>query len=237
MTHFKAFALGASALALSIASSALAASSFIAGGFDGQSITSTASLGAGYSIPPDTMGAVGTTQFVETLNGSFSVFSKTGTQLAFTTGNAFWQAAGATSFSGSYTRGDPRVLFNSNLNRWVATAFGGDVSYLNIAVSDTADALGPWKATTFLAFNGATGGGVADYATLAMDRNAVYVATNNFDPGFQGTTLNVIPIGDIFSAVAPNAANRAIFTQLASATTVLNDRGAAIQGVNSNAAA
>ena len=236
MTHFKAFALGASALALSIASSALAASSFIAGGFDGQSITSTASLGAGYSIPPDTMGAVGTTQFVETLNGSFSVFSKTGTQLAFTTGNAFWQAAGATSFSGSYTRGDPRILFNSNLNRWVATAFGGDVSYLNIAVSDTADALGPWKATTFLAYNGAAGNGVADYATLAMDRNAVYVATNNFDPGFQGTTLNVIPIGDIFSAVAPNAANRAIFTQLASATTVLNDRGAAIQGVNSNAA-
>lgn len=240
MMNFKMIALGVSALALSVASAASAASSFVAQGFQGATLTQNITVGGGF-IPPDTMGAVGTTQYVEIINGSYSVYSKaTGTQLSFIDDDVFWGAAGATDFNGAtaggFTNGDPRIMFDATRNRWIATAFGGDVSYLNIAVSDTADALGGWKATTFLAFNGAAGGGVADYATLAMDRNAVYVGSNNFDPGFIGTTLNVIPISDVFSAVAPNVANRAVFSQLATATTTANDRGFAIQGVNSNAA-
>ena len=53
--------------------------------------------------------------------------------------------------------------------------------------------------------------------------------------GFIGTTLNIVPISDVFSAVAPNVANRAQFSQLFSSATSTNDRGFAIQGVNSNA--
>jgi PEP-CTERM motif len=240
MTKFKGVALAASALALSMATSAMAASSFVAQGFQGATLVQNQTVGGGF-IPPDTMGAVGTTQYVEIINGSYSVYSKaTGTQLSFIDDDAFWSAAGATDFNGAtaggFTNGDPRIMFDASRNRWIASAFGGDTSYLNIAVSDTADALGPWKATTFLAFNGVAGAGVADYQTLAMDRNAVYIGQNNFDTaGFIGTTLNVIPIGDIFGAVAPNVANRAVFSQLASAATTANDRGFAIQAVNSNA--
>ncbi len=240
MTNFKKIALGASALALSMTSAAWAASSVVQG-FQGATLTQNQTVGGGF-IPPDTMGAVGTTQYAELLNGSFSVYSKaTGAQTAFIDDDVFWAAAGATDFNGAtaggYTSGDHRIMFDATRNRWIASAFGGDTSYLNIAVSDTADALGTWKGTTFLAFNGVAGAGVADYQTLAMDRNAVYIGQNNFDTaGFIGTTLNVIPIGDIFSAVAPNVANRAVFSQLASAATTANDRGFAIQAVNSNAA-
>ncbi len=238
MTSFKKVALGISALALAMASAASAASTVVQG-FEGATLVKNQVVGGGF-IPPDTMGAVGTTQYVEIINGSYSVYSKaTGTQLSFIDDDAFWSAAGATDFNGAtaggYTNGDPRILFDATRNRWIATAFAGDVSFLNIAVSDTADALGPWKGATFLAFNGAAGGGVADYQTLAMDRNAVYIGTNNFDPSFIGTTLNVIPIGDVFSAIAPNVANRATFSQLATAATPANDRGFSLQGVNSNA--
>ena len=239
MTNLKKIGFGVSAFALAIAAPALAATSTVVQGFAGATLVQNQTVGGGF-IPPDTMGAVGTTQYVEIINGSYSVYSKaTGTQLSFIDDDAFWSAAGATDFNGAaaggYTNGDPRILFDATRNRWIASAFGGDTSFLNIAVSDTADALGPWKATTFLAFNGSAGGGVADYQTLAMDRNAVYIGTNNFDPSFIGTTLNVIPIGDIFSAVAPNVANRAQFSQLGSSVTSTNDRGFAIQGVNSNA--
>jgi hypothetical protein len=237
MTKFKKVALGASALALAMASAASAAVSFVSKGFEGASLAQNITVGGGF-IPPDTMGAVGTTQYVSILNGSFSVYNKaTGAQTAFIDDDAFWSAAGATAFGTSFTGGDPRVLFNATANRWIATAFGGDRSFLNIAVSDTADALGPWKATTFLGFNGVAGAGVADYATLAMDRNAVYIGTNDFDTaGFIGTTLNVIPLSDVFSAVAPNVTNRAIFTQAFAGVTAATDKGFAIQGVNSNSA-
>jgi PEP-CTERM motif len=240
MTSYKKVALGISALALAMASAASAASTVVQG-FEGASLAQNITVGGGF-IPPDTMGAVGTTQYVSILNGSFSVYNKaTGTQTAFIDDDAFWSAAGATGVvagaTTSFTGGDPRVLFDATRNRWIATAFGGDRSFLNIAVSDTADALGPWKATTFLGFNGVAGAGVADYATLAMDRNAVYIGTNDFDTaGFIGTTLNVIPIGDVFGAAAPVVTNRAIFTQAFAGVSAATDKGFAIQGVNSNSA-
>ena len=243
MINIKVMALSVSALALTVAVPALAASSFVAQGFTGATLAQNITVGGGF-IPPDTMGAVGTTQYVSILNGSFSVYNKaTGAQTAFIDDDSFWSAAGATSFAGSFTGGDPRILFNANLNRWVATAFGGDRSFLNIGVSDTADALGPWKATTFLGFNGVAGNGIADYATLAMDRNAVYVGTNDFDSGaacpgggsFCGTTLSVIPLADVFGAGAPIVTNRAIFTQSSGGVNAANDKGFAIQGVNSDA--
>ena len=44
-------------------------------GFEGTSDYDTRALGIGV-IPPDTMGAVGTTQYVQLINGSFTVYNK-----------------------------------------------------------------------------------------------------------------------------------------------------------------
>ena len=191
-------------------------------------------------IPPDTMGAVGTTQFVEILNGAVAVYNKSnGSVASLQSDVAFWAAAGQTG-----TQGDPRILFNASLNRWVATAFGNSVSDIQIAVSNTADATGGWTSTKFTGYAGSGfGGGIADYATLAMDKNAIYIGTNDFgnasatatSASFQGTTLNVIPLSDVFHAGGPIATNNVqFFTAYTGGATDDFTRGFAIQGVNNS---
>lgn len=230
------FSLKSAVMSLALAivpTTALSAVSLVTRGFDGPDLSLNITVGGGF-IPPDTMGAVGRTQFATILNGSFGVYDKaTGARTMFIDDDVFWRNAGATSFGGAFTNGDPRIMFSKTMNRWVATAFGGDTSFLNIGVSDTADAMGPWKATTFLGFNGISGGGVADYPTLAMDRNAVYVGTNDFDPGFVGSTLHVIPLSDVFNAGAPVVSNKGTFVTRSPFTP---DLGYAQQAANSDSA-
>ena len=102
--------------------------------------------------------------------------------------------------------------------------------------------MGTWKSTVFTGY----AGGTADYPTLALDRNAVYIGTNNFSsasgtcsPGtsFCGTTLNVIPINSLFNAVSPTTAGIKQFATPYDNTpgATNTDRGFAIQGVNSDA--
>ncbi|WP_156256646.1 PEPxxWA-CTERM sorting domain-containing protein [Sandarakinorhabdus oryzae] len=206
-------------------------------GFEGISQFQNAANGRNF-IPPDTMGAVGTTQFVELINGGFAVYSKaTGAQLQYKTDTAFWASAG-----GQQTNGDPRVMFNATMNRWVALSFGADVRNIQIAVSDTDDALGGWKSTVFTGYDPATlFRPVADYPTLAMDANAIYIGTNNFAgttaagvQSWRGTTLNIIPLADIFAAGGPSAANVKQFNNYFNTPGQVNNfAGFAIQGVNS----
>lgn len=194
-------------------------------GFEGLSQYDAASFGRNF-VPPDTIGAVGLTQYVETLNGTVGIFDKyTGNPLAITSDNAFWSRVGALP-----TNGDPRVMYNADAQRWIVTAFSQDVANIQIAISDTDNALGTWKSVVFTGF----AGGIADYPTLALDKNAVYIGTNNFTGSFQGTTLNVIPIDSLFNAGAPTVANLKQF--VTPFPGVFEDRGFAQQGVNSSSA-
>jgi hypothetical protein len=84
---------------------------------------------------------------------------------------------------------------------------------------------------------------VADYPTLGFDNNALYIATNNFAAStaagpqtFRGTTLNVIPLADIFAAGGPDATNRVKFQNFFNTAGQPNSfAGFAIQGVNNDA--
>jgi hypothetical protein len=59
-------------------------------GFEGISQYDGASFGRNF-IPPDTMGAVGRTQYFETSNGAYAVFDKyTGQRLSLVSDVAFW---------------------------------------------------------------------------------------------------------------------------------------------------
>lgn len=182
-------------------------------------------------IPPDTMGAVGTTQYVQLINGSFSVYDKaTGLlQAPRVTDTAFW-----TSIGGGATGGDPRVLFDKRSSRWLAIGFDATGAGLRIGVSDTDNALGGWKSTSFTGF----APGIADYPTLSISGNAVLIGTNNFTsvPGgfsFSGTTVNVLNYQKIFSATGPDASGlKQLVTPYSSPASLEMDRGFAIQGVN-----
>jgi hypothetical protein len=205
-------------------------------GFEGSTQFDNALLARNF-IPPDTMGTVGLTQYVVTTNGSYSVYDKaTGNRLALYRDTDFWAAAGQTG-----ANGDTRIMYNADANRFIMVAFGANTKDLQIAVSDTADALGTWKSVKFEGYGGFGFGATADYPTLALDKNAVYIGTNNFAPltagapnSFKGTTLNVIPLDSLFNAGAPTVANMKQFVTPYNGTTQVEDRGFAIQGVNSN---
>ena len=168
--------------------------------------------------PPDTMGAVGTTQFMETSNGSVAIYDKnTGALLVRERASTFWQRMGLSGSSG-----DQRVLFDHYTQRWIANGFCAQTNEVCIGVSDTADALGTWRGTKITS----AVGNVADYPTLSVTQNGVLIGVNNFAPSFTGTTLYSIPKADLFGG-APTVANMTAFTTPSTGA----DRGFAIQGV------
>ena len=209
-------------------------------GFEGISQYDVASVARNF-IPPDTIGAAGRTQYVEFTNGGFAVYDKaTGNRSTFTSDTAFWQAAGRAGIPS----GDQRVIYNAKANRWIAISFGSNTKDLHVAVSTSANALGSWKSTTFEGFAPLATGArtLADYPTLAMDNNAVYIGTNDFGAAtvggatnFRGTTLNVIPLASILAKAGPTVTGNVQFkTAYTGGPGDDYTRGFAIQGVNSN---
>lgn len=185
----------------------------------------------GSFIPPDTHGAVGASQFMETTNGVYGIYSKsTGALQTMMDARQFWANAGMTDGSG--LNGDARISYDKASNKWIALQFGKSVADIQIAVSTTADAMGPWRSTKFTGF----AGGTADYPTLAIDKDAIYIATNNFNAAnmFAGTTLNVFARSDLLGPGAPTTASLKQFVTPYSGGPADQDRGFAIQGVNSN---
>ena len=133
-------------------------------GFEGVSQYDGDSFGRRF-IPPDTMGAVGKTQYLESSNGSFAVFDKsTGAQQSLVSDVSWWATAGQTGASG-----DNRVMYNAEADRWIAVGFGANTKDLQIAVSDTSDALGAWKSTKFEGFAGFGFGAVADRKSTRLN--------------------------------------------------------------------
>lgn len=206
---------GSVAVIAAISVLASPAHAFSVTGFEGTAQSDNHLLGGAYR-PPDTMGAIGTTQFMETTNGSVSIYDRSGTILSRVSANAFWQGIGQSGSSG-----DQRVLFDHYTNRWIAVGFGATTNTVVIGVSDTANALGSWKSTSIVG----PVGRVLDYPTLAIDDKGVYIGTNNFTSSFIGTSLFTIPKADLFGG-APTVARMTEFTTPSSGA----DRGFAIQG-------
>ena len=173
-------------------------------GFEGTSQLDNCALGQCFR-PPDTMGAIGTTQFLETNNGSIAVFDKaSGALTSRVSMPTFWANAGLPGGAS----GDQRVLFDHYTNRWIMTGFGTGGNIINVGISATANALGPWKAVAITVLPS----GTADYPTLGMDDKGVYIGTNNFTPSFTGTSLLVIPKTSLFGGAVPTTAGMTTFT-------------------------
>src|SRR3954451_17608804 len=154
---------------------------------------------AGIIEPPDTMGAAGPNHFVAFNNGSFSVFNKNGAVVSQVSDTSFW-----TSALGSDPGGlsDPRILYDPASQRWFATMITTDQATNNkilFARSNTSDPTQGFKAVAYTTTNGR----FADFPTLGLDANGVYVGTNNFNAA--GTTLRSlalysVPKADLLAA-------------------------------------
>jgi hypothetical protein len=128
--------------------------------------------------PPDTNGAVGTTQYVQLVNTVFTVYSKsTGAVIAGPTAtNSLWSGFGGTCSTAN--DGDGTVAFDKLADRWVFQQFVvSSIPYMEcIAVSQTADATGAYNR---YAFSFGTSD-FPDYPKLAVWPDAYYESFNIF---------------------------------------------------------
>lgn len=166
------------------------------------------------SIPPDTMGAVGSNHIVEFINGRYEVYDKTdGSVLESLSQTQFWLAAGA-SGGGQF---DPRIIYDPTVNRWFASAIDGGsgpartANILFVAVSITDDPTDGWQSVEFIG-DTIDGSRFNDYDTFGIDADGVYLATNNFGNGFDVSIFS-IPKADLLGAT-PSAANLTRFEAL-----------------------
>ncbi len=131
--------------------------------------------------PPDTNGAVGTTQYVQTVNSAFAVWNKANGALAFGPYDINQIFTGFGGGCEANNDGDPIVLFDHMANRWIITQFSvtlpATYHYLQcVAVSTTSDATGAYYRYVFdygtNFFN--------DYGKMGIWPDGYYMTYNGF---------------------------------------------------------
>jgi len=164
-----------------------------------------------FSIPPDSMGAVGLEHIVQMINGRFNIYSKSTGAMVFTRSlDSFWSdIVGLTIPDGEHTF-DPRIVFDPATGRWFATSIDGtEPNNIYLARSDTGNPTGTWLGVRFTADTV----GVAefhDYDTLAVDADGLYICTNDFGTIFGDESCYSIPKADLLQAT-PSIANMTRF--------------------------
>ena len=128
------------------------------------------------TAPPDTSGAIGTTQYVQFVNGAFAVFNKStgAVELGPVPGNSLWRPLGGNCAINN--DGDPVVQFDKIAGRWVLSQFSVNNGFSQcVAVSTSADATGTYHLYEFPypAFN--------DYPKMGVWPDGYYVSFNVFN--------------------------------------------------------
>ena len=179
--------------------------------------------------PPDTNGAVGPGHVVEWINGSYQVYNKSnGTLVTSSSDGSFWNNAGISTAITNAGLSDTRMVYDPNSQRWFAVEINtsNTGNQVLIARSNSTDPTAGWKATSFVA-----GTGFADYPTLSLDADGLYIGTNNFTTAaaggtFSGVSLFSIPKSDLLLST-PSVSNRSTFNQ----ATTTPSLGFTLQGV------
>ncbi len=139
-------------------------------------------------LPPDTIGDVGPTQYVQAVNLVWRVFDKSGTPL--TPPRKLSSLFRPGSVCGSTDSGDPTVNYDALADRWVITQFAlpngtSGPFYQCIAVSQTGDATGAYYAYQFLVSQNV----LNDYPKFGVWPDAYYMTTNEFRTNPPPTTF------------------------------------------------
>jgi hypothetical protein len=173
-------------LAAPFAGSLTGVSSFL--DFDGQSAQDNRNLFGFAFVPPDTNGAVGSTQFVQMVNVTIAVYDKSsGTlQLGPAAIHTLWTGFGGLCEFGGGTPtysdgGDPVVLYDHLAGRWLVTQLQYDTTFTHtaecLAVSTSADATGSYNRYEF-----DFGSNFPDYPKFGVWPDAYYNSINIFPP-------------------------------------------------------
>ena len=138
--------------------------------------------------PPDTMGAVGPTQFIAFVNCNIVSYNKaTGAPdgVLNTTPGVFFTSVKSSSVS------DPHIRYDRLTQRWFLVII--DVTFPNnrvlLAVSNSATITPStvWSFFFFQSANGTHTNCLADYPTPGIDANALYIGVNQFCGSTLGT--------------------------------------------------
>ena len=176
--------------------------------------------------PPDANGAIGPGRFMEFVNGTVAVYNRTnGASVQRKNNLDFWADAGLVLSSVTETS-DPRVIYDPTVQRWFAVQVSFNSSASDptteannflFAVSATASPTGLWKGFKFQA--DPDNGFFADFPTMGVDSNAVYLSGDFYSAGeiSEGSGLLSIPKADLLTAT-PTIANRHWFGVLDLAT-------------------
>lgn len=166
--------------------------------------------------PPDTNGAVGSTQYVQWVNLSFAVFNKSNGALIKgpVAGNSLWQGFGGGCETNN--NGDPIVTYDKLANRWVFSQFSiSTTPFLQcVAVSTTSDATGTYNRYSFQYSN------FDDYPKMGVWPDAYYVTFNMFNSS--GTT---------FLGADACAYNRSAMLNGQAATQICFQQGSSVGGL------
>jgi hypothetical protein len=157
--------------------------------------------GGANAIPPDPVGDVGPNHYVQAVNSAFAVYNKTGTQLAATTFNSFFDGTGTACDANN--QGDPTVVYDPLADRWIVadfatTSFTSPPFYECIGVSKTSDPVaGGWYQYAVRTDDPAHQWVAADYPKMGIWPDGLYMTANMFDSS------------DVFKEVRVWAFNRA----------------------------
>ena len=135
---------------------------------------------AGGLHPPDTSGAVGPDQFVQTVNEAIGIYDKTGNQLNFFSFNTFMGQFHSGTPCDNQNGGDPQVIFDQPSNRWVIADLSypsGGPYYFCMAVSDGPDLTN--TGFTMYPFV-ASADSLNDYPKIASGPNGLFMTSNMF---------------------------------------------------------
>lgn len=151
--------------------------------------------GAGW--PPDTNGDVGTTYYIQAVNTSFGIFRKSDGQLVTaTTFDDFFSGTGTPCDDNNM--GDPIVLYDRYLQRWLVTDFAWSNQnngpyYECIAMSQTNDPTGSWYLWA-MRTDDDSHKYMADYPKLGVWSDAYYMTANMFDISYFWSTFEGVRV-------------------------------------------
>jgi hypothetical protein len=165
--------------------------------------------GWGDGWPPDTVGDVGPTHFIQAVNTSVGIFRKSdGVRLAAFTFNALWATAGSDTPCGYNNYGDPTVVYDPLADRWIVADFafvGNGASppyYECIAVSKTSDPpAGGWYLYA-IRTDDAAHPWFADYPKMGIWPDGLYMTANMFSDTFEEVRVWAFNRADLESGAA-----------------------------------
>lgn len=124
------------------------------------------------AFPPDCNGTAGPNHYMQTVNSTYAIYSKTGTLLAGPTNMnlLFGSVPGA-----NCNDGDPLIQFDEQADRWLAVEFSlcGSTDRMLVAVSTTNDPTGTWYQYSFDVDD------MPDYEKFGIWQDGYYMGTNN----------------------------------------------------------